>query len=401
MNISPSQRRVWAEIDLDAAKYNFHLVRDQLGKDTKTCCVIKANAYGHGAVELARLYEKEGADWFAVSNIEEALQLRHADIQLPILILGYTDPQCASQLVRHRISQCVFSKAYGEQLSACAVEQRVEVNVHIKLDTGMGRIGFACLSESHHELDQVVEICKLPGLFAEGIFTHFAAADEGEQGKAYTEGQYRAFQYALTQLKKRGVSFPIRHCANSADIFDYPEMQLDMVRAGIVLYGVYPSEVMRNTPSLKPLLSLKTVITHLKTVKAGEAISYGREFVADREMQVATLPIGYADGFWRSNFPSGGQVLINGREAPIVGRICMDQCMVDVSGLGELTVGTEVVVYGSESPCTVGEIAKRNGTINYEILCAIGQRVPRVYYSENKIVKIVDFVLKNDGDFEI
>lgn len=400
MNIKPSQKRVWAEIDLDAAQYNFNLIRSNLGAKVKTCCVIKANAYGHGAVEMARMYARAGADWFAVSNIQEAVQLRRADLHLPILILGYTDPQCASQLAELNISQCVFSKAYGEELSACAVAQNVKVKIHIKLDTGMGRIGFACLNKTCNELDQVALVCKLSGLESEGIFTHFSSSDEGEGGEAYTKQQYRAFSYAIEALAQEGITFSIRHCANSAATFEYPEMQMDMVRMGIILYGMYPSSVMHNMPPLKPILSLKTVITHVKTVQAGEGISYGREFVADREMRVATLPIGYADGFWRSNFQSGGQVLINGCAAPIIGRVCMDQCMINVSHIEGALPGAEVVVYGTESPCLVDEIAKRNGTINYEILCAIGQRVPRVYYSGNKIVKITDLILKTDGEYE-
>jgi alanine racemase len=299
MRLEPFQKRTWAEIDLDAVEQNYKTILSQLSNNTKLCCVVKANGYGHGAIQLSRLYEKLGADFLAVSNIEEAIQLRNADVSLPILILGYTDPRCASDLAKYRISQCVFSFGYGEALSKNALEQGVEVTIHIKIDSGMGRIGFRCEED---ELDKAADVCGMDRLKVEGIFTHFASADEGEGGREYTLGQFNKFMTAISYLEARGISFALRHCANSAAIFDYPEMHLDMVRAGIVLYGLQPSGVLHNPGDLKPVLSLKTIIDHIKIVQPSDCISYGREFMADHEMKVATIPVGYADGLWRSNF---------------------------------------------------------------------------------------------------
>ena len=390
MKIQPFQKRTWAEIDLDAAECNYHEIRSQLNKETKLCCVVKANGYGHGAVQLSKLYEKLGADYLAVSNIEEAIQLRNADIELPILILGYTDPRCAEELANRNIAQCVFSYEYGETLSRNAVEQNVSVKIHIKLDTGMGRIGFQCVET---ELDKAVQTCNLNNLMVEGIFTHFASADEGDGGKEYTLGQFNRFMEGITYLEAKSIRFTIRHCANSAAIFDYPEMHLDMVRAGIVLYGLQPSGVLHNPGNLKPELSLKTIIDHIKTVQANNCISYGREFKADHEMRIATIPVGYADGLWRSNFRNHMVIEVEGKFAPIVGRICMDQCMIDISEIPAAKVDSLVTVYGSTEKISVDHIATANRTINYEIVCAIGERVPRVYMENGKTIVVVDNII--------
>ena len=390
MKLQPFQKRTWANIDLDAAEHNYSIVRKRLTSKTKLCCVVKANGYGHGAVQLSKLYEKLGADYLAVSNIEEAIQLRNAKIKLPILILGYTDPRCASQLAEQKITQCVFSYEYGKALSENAVEQGAEVVIHIKIDSGMGRIGFQCVES---ELEQASEVCSLPGLRAEGIFTHFASADEGEEGKEYTLGQFNRFMYSISYLKAKGITFDIRHCANSAGIFDYPEMHLDMVRAGVVLYGLQPSSALHNPGELKPVLTLKTIIDHIKTVYPGDCISYGREFMADHEMKVATIPIGYADGLWRSNFNNHMVVEVENKFAPIVGRVCMDQCMIDVTDIPEAVVNSKVTVYGMDGLTSVDRIAKANGTINYEIVCALGERVPRVYKKDGQTVAIIDSIV--------
>jgi len=390
MKLQPFQKRTWANIDLDAAEHNYHVIREQLKPETKLCCVVKANGYGHGAVQLSKLYESLGADYLAVSNIEEAFQLRSAEVLLPILILGYTDPRCASQLADQKITQCVFSYEYGRALSENAVEQGVEVIVHIKIDSGMGRIGFRCVEE---DLEQASEVCSMPGLKVEGIFTHFASADEGEGGKEYTFGQFNKFMNSIKYLEARGIAFDIRHCANSAGIFDYQDMHLDMVRAGVVLYGLQPSSALHNPGELKPVLTLKTIIDHIKTVYPGDCISYGREFMADHEMKVATIPIGYADGLWRSNFNNHMVVEVENKFAPIVGRVCMDQCMIDVTDIPEAVVNSKVTVYGMDGLTSVDRIAKANGTINYEIVCALGERVPRVYKKDGQTVAIIDSIV--------
>lgn len=390
MELQPHQKRTWASIDLDAAKYNYQTVRNRLEKGTKLCCVVKANGYGHGAVQLSKLYEKLGADYLAVSNIEEAIQLRNSNITLPILILGYTDPYCAFELATHKITQCVFSYSYGESLSKHAVEQGVVVKIHVKIDTGMGRIGFQC---DNNELYFAEQVCRMQGLICEGIFTHFASADEGENGKDYTFSQFDKFMIAIKHLESRGIKFSIKHCSNSAAIFDYPEMHLDMVRAGVVLYGLQPSKTLQNPGSLHPIMTLKTIIDHIKTVNPGKYVSYGREYKTARSVRVATIPIGYADGLLRLNNKSRMLVEVEGSLAPVIGRVCMDQCMIDVSSIPTAKVNSKVTIYGTIGEVSIEQIAKANGITNYEIICAIGERVPRVYKENNQIVFIADNII--------
>lgn len=390
MELQPYQKRTWANIDLDAAKHNYQTIQNKLNEGTKLCCVVKANGYGHGAVQLSKLYEKLGADYLAVSNIEEAIHLRTNGIHLPILILGYTDPRCAWELSKYNITQCVFSYDYGNALSKNAIDKNVIVKIHIKLDTGMGRIGFQCVSEA---LDEVEQVCKMPGLVHEGVFTHFSSADEGEAGRKYTLSQFEKFMTAIDHLAAKGIKFAIRHCANSAAIFDYPEMHLDMVRAGVVLYGLLPSNMLRTPIDLKQVMTLKTIIDHIKTICKGDCISYGRVYQADQDVRVATIPIGYADGLWRSNFQNHMVVEVEGKFAPVIGRICMDQCMIDVSNIPEATINSKVTVYGTVGEVSIDHIAKANGTINYEIVCAVGERVPRVYKEKNSVVAIADSIV--------
>lgn len=387
MELQPFQKRTWAEINLDAAAHNFKIIKEQLKYNTKLCCVVKANGYGHGAIQLSRLYENLGADYLAVSNIEEGVQIRRVGITLPILILGYTDPNCAKVLADNNISQCVFSYEYGMKLSEYANNFNVSINIHIKMDTGMGRIGFKCDQESWNS---IVEVCNLPNLKHEGIFTHFAVADEGDNGKAYTERQFRKFKDTIDFLTERGISFQLRHCANSAGIFDYPEMHLDMVRAGIVLYGLQPSGVLHNPGDLHPVMTLKTIIDHIKDVHSGDCISYGCEFQADHDMKVATIPIGYADGLWRSNYRNHISIEVEGVYTTLLGRVCMDQCMIDISDIPSAHINSIVTVYSDHGDNTVDHIAEENQTINYEIVCALGERVPRVYKKNGCTVEISD-----------
>lgn len=394
-SIQGIRRRTWAEIDLDRAEQNYLTVKRSVGDDVKICCVIKANSYGHGAVRMAHFYQKMGADYLAVSNIEEALQLREKSITVPILILGYTPEECAGVLSHYNITQTVYSYDYGVKLSEVAKKLGVQVKIHIKIDTGMGRLGFLCRDDSHNELDRIYELCHSDSLIPEGIFTHFAVADENVDGDAFTEEQLGHFNYAIGYLRDRGLTFHIHHAANSAAIFDHPECHLDMVRAGIVLFGLKPSEKMRNLPELAPVMSLKSVISHIKEVYAGETVSYGRTFLANRKMTVATVPIGYADGLWRVNGANDGYVLVSGKYAPIIGRICMDQLMLDISEI-DCKVGDVVTVFGADKICSVDSIARRNGTINYEIVCAIGERVPRAFVSGGQIQNWQDSIYEED-----
>ncbi len=384
------KQRTWAEIDLESVAYNYAQIKAHTR--SKICCVVKANSYGHGAVQLARLYQSLGADYLAVSNIEEALQLRRNGINLPVLILGYTSCDCAKILADNDITQCVFSYEYGMSLAEKAKAQKVTVKVHIKLDTGMGRIGFLCRDNSMDEIQKALDVCNASGLDAEGVFMHFAVADESLDGEAYTRAQFQNFMNAIDVFKSHGIDFKIRHCANSAAIFDYPEFHLDMVRAGIVLYGLKPSEQVKNLPGLKPVMSLKSVISHIKTVKEGLTVSYGRTYTAPSERRIATVPIGYADGFRRMNGREKYSLCINAKPATIVGRVCMDQLMVDVTDI-ECKCGDEVVVFGNTSPFTVDNIAEINGTINYEIVCDVGERVPRAFIKNCEIVEWKDNIL--------
>ena len=256
-------RRTWAEIDLDALARDFAAVRQAANKNAKVCCVIKADAYGHGAVRMAQEFEALGADWFAVSNLEEALQLRLGGISRPMLVLGYTPPEEAATLAKHRISQCVYSLEYAQELSHYAVEAGATVHIHVKIDTGMSRLGFYFQDISRDEatVQEVKAACTLPGLYPEGIFTHFAVSDEGQAGDAFTMRQFGCFKEMIESLLREGISFAVRHCANSAAVFDYPLSHLDMVRAGIVIYGLYPSAALRNRPQLTPVLALKSVVS--------------------------------------------------------------------------------------------------------------------------------------------
>ena len=386
--------RTWAEVDMDAIRHNYNVIRGALPSTVKLCCVVKANAYGHGASKLAPVYQQLGADWFAVSNIEEALQLRRYGVTRPVLILGYTPVTCAAILADNNFSQCVYSAAYGRQLSAAAAEVGVTVKIHIKLDTGMGRLGFQCPGAGEDSVEGAIQVCRLPGLVPEGVFTHFASADEGEAGDDFSRVQADRFVEALNRLTAAGIRFAIRHCANSAALSDHPEFRLDMVRAGIVLYGLQPSGDLRQPLPLQPAMSLKSVVSHVKTVLPGATLSYGRTFTAQREMRVATVPIGYADGFWRQSGQSGVRLSLRGQRAPILGRVCMDQLMLDVSHIPEVNVGDEVTVFGTAPALSAEEMAALNGTIGYEAICAVGERVPRLYIEDGQTVDALDNLMR-------
>lgn len=395
-------RRTWAEIDLDALSRNFRTVRNAVSPKAKVCCVVKADAYGHGAVRVAREFQDLGADWFAVSNLEEALQLRFGGLTKPLLVLGFTPAEEAGTLAQYDISQCLYSSDYAEALSSCAQKAGATVKVHVKIDTGMNRLGFPFQDISRDEgtVEEVKRACTLPGLFPEGIFTHFAVSDEGSDGDAFTMRQFGCFKEMLESLQREKIVFQVRHCANSAAVFDYPLSHLDMVRAGIVIYGLSPSGALRNRPDLVPALSLKSVVSHIKTILPGSTISYGRAYTVQRPMVVATVPVGYADGYPRSLSPGGGKkgahVLLHGRRCAVVGRVCMDQMMVDVTGLSHVSIGDTVTLIGrdGEEEITADELAAIEGTINYEVVCGLSKRVPRVYLKGGKVDSIYNQLLQ-------
>jgi alanine racemase len=390
-------KRTWAEVSLDAIDHNFRMIQKLLKPTTLVCCVIKADAYGHGAETLAKEYEKLGADWFAVSNLEEAMQLRNVGISLPILILGYTPPCFAAKLSELNIAQAVLSAEYGEALSNEAAKSGVTVRVHIKLDTGMSRIGFLYQNPNRDAgvIDDIEKVCRLPALNAEGIFTHFAVADEGNDGHAYTLMQYDDLIKAVMILEQRGITFKIKHCANSAAVLDYPDMQLDMVRPGVILYGLMPSDQMRSSIDLIPAMELKSIVSLVKTVEPQTAVSYGRKYITKKATKIATVPIGYADGYPRHLYQKAS-VLVRGRKAKIIGRVCMDQLMLNVTSVPDVKEGDIVTVFGrdGEARITLDELAAYNRTINYELACMISKRVPRIYYRDGVEVGELNYICK-------
>lgn len=390
-------RRTWAEIDLDALAHNYRQVRAAADPKAKVCCVVKADGYGHGALRVAAELQSLGADWFAVSNLEEALQLRRGGIHKPLLVLGFTPPEEAAALANEDISQCVYSTDYAEKLSLCACAVGVQVKVHAKIDTGMSRLGFYFqdIFRDEEAIQEVINACSLPGLIPEGVFSHFAVSDEGRDGDAFTMRQFGCFKELSEALVRSGIGKPIRHCANSAAVFDYPLSHLDMVRAGVVLYGLYPSPQLRAQPDLRPVLALRSVVSHVKTVQPGATVSYGRKFTAQREMRIATVPVGYADGYPRALGPGGAVVLIRGKRCPVLGRICMDQLMADVTGMEDVAMGDRVTLIGCDGgeEITASEVAGWEGTINYEVVCALSKRVPRVYLKDGKVESIYNQLL--------
>lgn len=385
-------KRTWAEISLNAIEHNYNVIRNKVADDTKVCCVIKADGYGHGAVELSQIYEKLGADFFAVSNIDEGIEIRKSGSKLPIVILGYTPVSEAENFAEYDISQAVFSLEYAKELSEKCVEEDCICKMHIKVDSGMSRIGFMCqeFPRDEYSIEEICEACCLPNLEVEGLFTHFCVSDEDAEGREFTNKQYENFIHVRDSLKKRGVDISVVHCSNSGAIEDYPETCCDMVRAGIILYGLAPSSKLADRLDLVPAMTLKTVVAFVKEVQKGATISYGRTFTADRKMKIATVPIGYADGFIRQN-AKDGYMMVNGKKAKIVGRICMDQTMLDVTDIEDVKTGDEVVVFGTgeNGEPTADSLAENTGTINYETVCLVGKRVPRIYIKDGKIENVM------------
>lgn len=367
--------RTWAEIDTSALLHNFEIIKKNSG-GSRIMAVVKADAYGHSVRDIAPLLQKNGADYFAVSNIDEAMTLRECGIERPILILGYTPVELAKTLSDNGIIQCVFSSEYAAELSRCAVLDGVTVDIHIKLDTGMGRIGFDCRDDSLCGIDEALTAAALPALNTLGVFTHFAVSDRTpEDDDGFTDEQYLRFCKAISRFEAAGFKNIMRHCCNSAAFCTDNDKHLDICRPGIILYGLTPSADLKLNLDFKPVMTVKSVVSMVKRIKAGDTVSYGKTFTAKGDMTLATVTAGYADGYPRA-LSSKGCVLIRGQRAPIVGRVCMDQLSVDVSEIEGVCQGDEVVLFGSELP--VEEIAELCDTINYEIVCGISPRVPRI-----------------------
>lgn len=375
-------KRTWAVIDLDALTHNFILARNSSG--VRVMPVVKADAYGHGASACAQALTAAGADAFAVSCVDEAIELRRAGITADLLILGYTSPDSFDELIEEGLTQTVMSVSYAKALSDAATVRGARVKIHIKLDTGMARLGL-CV---RHEADvaacaaDIAAICALDGLNVEGIFTHFAVSDLPSQ--EFTAAQADRFAKTVALAQELGANIPIKHCANSGAILNHPELHWDMVREGIMLYGEKP-DIACPDPGLQSVMTLKSIVASKSILHAGETVSYGRTFTAKQDIPIAVIPVGYADGYARA-LSNRGWVSTDGHRCPIVGRVCMDQMMVDISDCPDVTPGQEVTLIGGDGP-SLTELAELCGTINYELMCAISARVPRVYVSSGKIVR--------------
>ncbi|MCI7451245.1 MAG: alanine racemase [Blautia sp.] len=378
--------RVKAVISLDAVEQNFREMRKNIAEDTKMIAVVKADAYGHGAVPIAHLIEGYDYIWgFAAATAEEAVHLRENGVTKPILILGIVFEEYYPELVRDDIRLAVCEYEEAEKLSKEAVLQNKTVHIHIALDTGMTRIGYADIPES---VEEIKKIAGLPNLEIEGMFTHFSRADEYDRSPAMV--QLERYQKFSDLVEAAGVEIPLHHCSNSAGIIRVPEANLSIVRAGITIYGIYPSsEVERDIVKLTPVMELKSHVTYVKDVPEGAAISYGGTYVADKKRRVATIPVGYADGYPRQ-LSNKGWVLIHGKKAPILGRVCMDQFMVDVTEIGDVKKGDEVTLLGRDGDefISIEEIGDLCGRFSYEFACDISPRVPRIYVKDGKEVEV-------------
>ena len=385
-----SYRRLVEEINLDAADHNIKSILKRVDGRAKVIGVIKADAYGHGAVEMAHVLINNGVDMFAVAMLDEAIYLRKNGIKEDIIILGITQSDLMGEVIENNAIQVVSSFREAKILSDYAVKHGKTARVHIKSDTGMGRIGFMSTDES---VEEICRINELPNLNIEGIFTHFATADSFD--KAFTEVQKERFVWMINHLEERGISLSVRHAANSAGIMDFEDLFFTHVRAGIILYGMYPSdEVMKDRLDLEPVMSVKTRIAYIKTIEKGTTIGYGRTYTAPSRRVIATIPIGYADGYSRG-LSNKGAVLVRGQKAPIVGRVCMDQCMIDITDIEGVQVEDEVVVMGKQgnNEISADMIAELLDTINYEIVCMFSKRVPKVYLKGGKVVKTNDLLI--------
>ncbi|MGL5348824.1 MAG: alanine racemase [Peptostreptococcaceae bacterium] len=377
----------WAEINLDNIKYNLRNIKKILNEDTKICGVVKANAYGHGAVEVAKILELEKVDYLAVARLEEAIELKENNIKLPILCLGFIPEEGLEIAIRNNIILTVFSLDMAKKINAIAQRIKQSAFVHIKIDTGMTRIGF---HPDESTVEAISKIYDLEYVNIEGIYTHFAVADE--EDKTFTNTQTDRFKFVVERLEDKGINIPIKHVSNSAATMDCLDLRFNMVRCGIILYGHYPSEeVKKENLSLKPAMTLKTSISHIKDVETGVGISYGLKYRTESTEKIVTIPIGYADGFTRMQKKPA--VYIKGKAFDVIGRICMDQCMVKVDKNIDIKVGDEVIIFGDGGK-QVEEIANDLETINYEVLCMVSRRVDRVYMEKDAILQVDSYLVK-------
>ena len=384
------EKRTWAEVDLDAIAHNMREIRKITNKNAQIMAVVKADAYGHGFMEVSKTLLENGADRLAVAVLQEGKQLRSRGVSVPILILGASMENDIEDIINFDITPNVFSYDFAKAISYMAEKKEKVTKIHIKLDTGMSRIGYVVSDNNDEIIDEIVKISKLPYIEIEGIFSHFSTSDEYDD--SYTRLQFKRFMSVTNALKERGVDIPIKHICNSAGIMMYPEMHLDMVRPGVILYGMYPSdEVDKTRLDLIPAMSLKSKITYVKEVESGRGVSYGKEYITNKTTKIATVPIGYADGYLRKA-AKHGKMIVNGVKVPIIGRICMDQCMIDVSDVHNIERGDEAIIFGREG-ITIDDLASWLETINYEVSCVIGKRIPRIYTKDGRAVKVLNYLL--------
>lgn len=368
--------RTYAEVDLEAIAHNIEEIRKKVGKEVMIAAVIKADGYGHGSIPVAKRLEKD-VDFFCVAAIEEAIELREHGFDLPILILGYTSPSQYEDVVKYQIAQTIYDYETAEQLNIIAETMGQKAKVHIALDTGMNRIGFYW---NEHSLEDIEAISKMEHIELEGCFSHFSCADMAD--KDFSKMQMKVYDDFLDAFEKRGIVIPIKHLCNSAGIMEFDSHRFNMVRSGIITYGLYPSdEVDKTALQLQPALQWKTHVIHVKTVGAGAAVSYGATYVTDGPTRIATISIGYADGYPRA-LSNKGRVLIHGQSAPIIGRVCMDQLMVNVTHIPNVKVEDVVTLVGRDGNAyiSVEEVAELSDSFNYEFVCDISKRVPRIYF---------------------
>ncbi|MGL4209653.1 MAG: alanine racemase [Candidatus Adiutrix sp.] len=360
----------WAEINQTAIKQNIQNIKTILSPHTKLCAVVKADGYGHGAVLIAKEAISAGAEYLAVAMASEAMVLRESGLTAPILMMGYSPPEYGEKLIEGNFTQSIFNLKQAQALNTVAQIRGQSAKVHLKIDTGMGRLGVS----PEKAANLACEVAQLPNIELEGVFTHFATADMGDKTLALK--QFSAFEGAILEIEKKGLKIPLKHCANSAATLDLPQTHLDMVRCGIIIYGLWPSSETSRPILLQPAMSLKTIVTQLKNVPTGTSLSYGATYVTTSPARIATLNIGYADG-WSRKLSGVASIVIRGQRAPLVGRICMDQCLADVSHIAGVAEGDEVLLFGPPL-LPVEEVASHLETINYEIVCMVGKRVPRI-----------------------
>ena len=366
------KRGTWAEINLNNIKHNFHTLKNTLKSDTKVCCVVKADAYGHGAVEVAKMLQQEKADYFSVARFEEAVELRNNNIHTPILCMGYISESDIEEAINRYIGITVYSYEMAKIINQKAGKLGKKASIHIKIDTGMSRLGFLTDDNS---INDILKLKELINLNIDGIYTHFATADETDKKETYL--QLERYKKVIDALEKANIDIQFKHVSNTAAIIDLKELGFNMVRLGIGLYGHYPSDEVSKEVELKPAMKLKTIITNIKTVAPGTKVSYGYTYEFKEASTLATLAIGYADGFDRTQ--NNPKVMINGVLCDVVGRICMDQCMVKIPEGLNVNIEDEVLIMGAEVGVTAEDLASRRGTINYEVLCSVSRRVTRDY----------------------